>query len=206
MTVSKHRTLVALNLPDQVPALLGVVEVILQGMTGNPFFPAPTPSLATVAAALADLRDAEVATLTRTRGTAEVRNEKLAALHSLLHRLKAYVQGVADDNPAQAAGIIESAGMNAWKAGPGGKAAFDVRAGAVNGTVRMAVRAAAKDATYEWQWSADGGKTWTTAPATQQAKTVLTGLPSGVMCLFRYHAVTRKGTSNWSEPVAFRMP
>jgi hypothetical protein len=70
----------------------------------------------------------------------------------------------------------------------------------------MAVRAAAKDATYEWQWSADGGKTWTTAPATQQAKTVLTGLPSGVMCLFRYHAVTRKGTSNWSEPVAFRMP
>jgi len=99
MTVSMHKTQAALKLPTQVPALLGVARAILHAMTDNPSFPAPAPPLATVAAALAGLDDAEVATQTRTRGTVEVRNAKRAVLVGLLVRLKAYVQGVADENP-----------------------------------------------------------------------------------------------------------
>jgi hypothetical protein len=206
MTESMRRTQVALNLPDEVPALLSAVEVILQAMTENPSFPSPTPSLASVAVALAALRDAEVTSLTRTRGTVATRNEKRAALLSVLKRLKAYVQGVADDDPDHAAGIIEGAGMSVWKAGAGPKPPFDVKAGTLPGTVRVVVRAIGKDASYEWAWSADGGKTWQAGPATLQAKVVLEGLPPGVTCLFRYRAVTRKSASDWSEPVPFRVP
>jgi len=206
MTKSTHRLRVALNLPESVPSLLGVVDVVLKGMTGNPFFPSPQPSLASVAAVLGELRDAEVAALSRTRGTVELRDEKLAALRSLLGRLKAYVQGVADDDPEHAGSIIESAGMSLWRAGAGAKAPFTVKAAEVDGSVELAVRAAAKDATYLWQWSADDGKTWNRAPATRQTKTTVTGLPSGVMCLFRFRSVVRSGESDWSEPLAFRVP
>jgi len=206
MTKSTHRLRVALYLPESIPALLGVVEVVLKGMTGNSFFPSPSPSLASVAAALAELRDAEVAVQSRTRGTVELRDEKLAALGSLLTRLKAYVQGVADDDPEHAGSIIASAGMSLWKAGAGAKPPFTVKAGGVDGSVLLSVRAAAKDGAYLWEWSDDGGKTWNKAPTTKQTTTTVTGLPSGVMCLFRFRAVVRSGESDWSEPLAFRVP
>src|ERR1700690_3116388 len=67
MTVSMQRTLAALKLPAEVPALLGVAEAILGAMTNNPSFPNPSPPLAAIAAALADLQAAEVAGLARTR-------------------------------------------------------------------------------------------------------------------------------------------
>ncbi len=206
MTKSTHRLQVALYLPESVPALLGVVEVVLKGMTGNSFFPSPSPSLASVAGALAELRDAEVAAQSRTRGTVELRDEKLTALRSLLGRLKAYVQGVADDDPEHAGSIIESAGMSIWKAGAGAKPPFTVKAGRVDGSVVLVVRAVAKEATYLRQWSADDGKTWNDAPPRRQTTTTLTGLPSGVTCLFRFRAVVRSGQSDWSEPLAFRVP
>ncbi|HXN32660.1 MAG TPA: hypothetical protein VN894_12395 [Polyangiaceae bacterium] len=203
MTVSMQRTLAALKLPAEVPALLGVAEAILGAMTNNPSFPNPSPPLAAIAAALADLQAAEVAVLARTRGTAAVRNEKRAALVSLLARLKGYVQGVADDDPERAEALIESAGMSVKAKVFPTKAPFDVKAGTVSGSVRLAARAAAKEAHYEWAWSADGGATWRSAPGTLQAKTVLSGLPSEHKCWFRCRAVTRSGEEDWSEPVAF---
>jgi hypothetical protein len=206
MTKSTHRVQVALNLPEAVPGLLLAVQGVLQAMTGNAFFPDPTPPLATVAAALEELHEAHVATEAKTRGTVEVRNAKRTSLLSLVRRLKAYVQGVADDNPEQAVAIIQSARMSDWKPGPGKKAPFDVKPGPVEGTVHLAVRAAAKEADYEWQWSADGGETWSTPSTTLQARTTLRGLPSGRVCLFRYRAKTRKSDIDWSQPVAFRVP
>jgi hypothetical protein len=201
MTVSMHKTLAALKLPTQVPALLGIAEAIVAAMTGNPSFPAPSPSLAAVTAALADLEDAEVATRTRTRGTVAVRNQKRAALVGLLVRLKAYVQGVADEDPEHATTLIESAGMRVKKSAAPAKADFEVRPGAVSGSVRMAARAAGDRASYQWAWSPDGGRTWRSAPATLQARTVLSGLPSGSTCSFRVRTVTKTGETDWCEPV-----
>jgi hypothetical protein len=201
MTVSMHKTLAALHLPTPVPALLGVAEAIVLAMSGNPSFPAPTPAIATVASALADLQAAEVATLTRARGTAAARNEKRAALVALLMRLKAYVQGVADEDPERAEALIHSAGMNVKKLAPAAKPVFDARPGAVSGSVRLAVRAAGDRASYQWGWSADGGTTWRSAPATVQARTVISGLASGSICALRYRVVTTTGEGDWSEPV-----
>ena len=92
--------------------------------------------------------------------------------------------------------------MNVKKAAAPVKPPFDVKPGAVSGSVRMAVRSAGDKASYSWAWSTDGGTTWRSAPATLQARTVLTGLPSGSMCSFRYRAVTTKGEMDWSEPLS----
>jgi hypothetical protein len=112
MTVRMQRTLTSLRLPTKVPALVQVAKAILEAMTNNRSFPRPSPSHAAVAPAIADRQAAEVATLSRTRGTAAVRDDKRAALASLLVALKGYVQGLADDDPERAETLIESAGMN----------------------------------------------------------------------------------------------
>jgi hypothetical protein len=203
MTVSMHRTLAVLKLPAKVPALLSDARAIVEAMKGNPYFLSPSPSLAKVTAAIAALDAAEVATLSRTAGMAQLRNEKRAALVALLVRLKAYVQGVADDDPEHAGEIIESAGMSLKKKNAPAKPTFAVKAGAVAGSVRLVARAAAQDASYQWAWSRDAGKTWRSAPTTLQAKTVLSGLPSESTCWFRYRPLTRRGLGNWSDPVAF---
>jgi hypothetical protein len=203
MTVSMQKTLATLKLPTHVPALLSVAEAIVQAMTKNPSFPNPTPSIATVASALAALQSAEVATQTRTRGTVAARNEKLAVLVSLLTRLKAYVQGMADDDPDHAPSLIESAGMSVKQITRPAKPAFAVRSGSVSGTVRLAARSAGDRASYQWAWSTDGGTTWRIAPTTLQAKTSLSGLTPASVASFRYRAVTTTGPTDWSEAVSF---
>jgi hypothetical protein len=202
MTASMQKTLAALNLPTQNPALLGVARAIVQAMIDNPSFPSPTPSLAKVAAALSALEAAEVATQTKTRGTAVARNEKRAVLVGLLVQVKAYVQGVADEDPDGATGIIESAGMSIKKKVLPFKAPFEVRPGSVSGSVRIVARAAAHRASYQWAWSADGGRTWISEPTTLKANTAVSGLPAGSTCSFRHRVVTRAGERDWSEAVS----
>jgi hypothetical protein len=206
MTVSLHRTLVVLKRPTQVPALLRFTQLIIAKMTGNPRFPSPSPSLAKVTAALADLEDAEVATQSKTRGLVAARNAKLSTLVSLLERLRGYVQSVADDDPDNAVSIIESAGMSVKAPTAAAKPPLYAKPGKVKGSARLVARAVAKEASYEWAWSSDGGKTWDEAPKTLQAKTVITGLPSEVTSLFRFRARTRRKLTDWSEPVACLVP
>jgi hypothetical protein len=206
MTVSLHRTIVVLPRPSSVGKLLNLTKAILDSMTGNSWFPSPTPSLAKVAAARDALQAAEVSTLSKTRGTTAVRNQKKVELWSLLVRLKAFVQGVADDNPENAASIIESSGMSVKKPSVQAKPALVAKPGKVRGAAWLIVRAVAREASYEWQWSADGGETWNTAAVTLQAKTLIKGLPSATTCLFRFRAVTRRGRTDWSQPVACLLP
>jgi hypothetical protein len=206
MTVSMHKTMAALNLPTSVPALLGVADAIVLAMTGNPAFPDPSPALATVAAAIAALRDAEVATHTRTRGTVAARNEQRAVLVSLLVRLKAYVQGVSDGDADRAPALIQSAGMDVKRSAAFAKPAFSVRPGRWSGSVRLAVRSAGDRAGYEWAWTDDGGATWQSAPTTLRAHTVIAGLLRGSVCSFRYRAVTKGGEGDWCEPMALLVP
>jgi hypothetical protein len=206
MTKSMHRVEVSLDLPTRVPDLIGYVTRVLQCMTGNSWFPGPSPSLAKVASALADLQSAEVETLTRTRGAADARDEKLKALVNLLKRLKAYVQGIADDNPENAGSIIESSGFNIKKKGSYAKPPFDVKPLELRGSVRAAVRSAGDRASYRWSWSIDGGKTWLFR-RTDQASTDIDGLPSGQIGLFRVQVTTIKGgEGNWSEPLELLVP
>jgi hypothetical protein len=77
---------------------------------------------------------------------------------------------------------------------------FAAKPGATSGSVHLVTDAAARRASYEWQYSTDAGKTWVSAPSTLQAKTVVAGLTPGVTVLFRYRAVTKSGEGDWSQP------
>jgi hypothetical protein len=201
-TLPQHRVLVASKLPEPVPALIKMAQAIFAALTGNAHFPTPNPPLTALNASITALVTTETATQTRAKGTVPARNAARAQLISDLQALKAYVQQVADANPDQAETIIASAGLTVRKTPSLAKPAFVARAGATSGSVKLAARAAALRASYEWEYSVDGGKTWTAAPPTLQAKTTIGSLPVGTNVQFRYRSVTKTGAGDWSQPTS----
>jgi hypothetical protein len=86
-TKSARRPTITLALPRNVPALISYAQGIVNRMTGNPSFPAPTLTLAAVATAVGDLQTAETAALARTKGAVAARNEKRTVLVGALQQL-----------------------------------------------------------------------------------------------------------------------
>jgi hypothetical protein len=201
-TTSKPASPVAiLKLPKSVPALLTFAQAILTAMTGNPSFPSPVPALAMVAAAIAALHAAESAALARTKGAVADRDDKRAALVALLKQWLPYVQTVADADVETAATVIQSAGISVKKTAVRKPRVFAAEQGAMSGSAKLVAASAGRRASYEWQYSTDGGKTWVIAPASLQAKTTVVGLTPGATVEFRYRPVTKTGEGNWSQTV-----
>jgi len=199
-TTNQNRVFVALKLPTPVPKLIKVAQAIIAAQTGNPHIPSPSPPLATLTTALDALVTTETATKTRAAGTVAARDVARTNLLSLLQATKANVQQLADASPEQGDAIVTSAGMAVRKTAAQTKPPFAAKPGAVSGTVVLAARAAAVRASYEWEWSGDGGKTWTAVPPTLQAKTEIPGLPVATTVQFRFRAVTKAGAGDWSQP------
>ena len=204
MTTPKsiHRSLASLKLPTAVPALITYAQGIVKGMTGNASFPTPTPALTAVTEAINELQAAETAALARTKGAVATRNEKHTALVALLQQLRGYVQSSADASMENGASIIQSAGIAVRKTPVRPPRVFDARTGDVTGSVKLIAAAAARRASYEWEYSTDGGKTWVNVPSTLQAKTTIAGLATGTTVQFKYRSVTKDGEGDWSQPVS----
>jgi Fibronectin type III domain len=190
-----------LKMPRQNKGIATFATSIVNAMTGNASFPSPTPPLATVTADIAAFEAAEAAVLSRTKGAAVARNEKLATLKVDLAHEMAYVQEVADANPANSQSIIESAGMSVRKTASRPKNALTVELAAVSGSVKLVAKAVSHRAGYEWQYSTDQ-KTWISAPVTLQAKTEITGLTPATTYYFRVRGVTKAGEGGFSQTVS----
>jgi hypothetical protein len=202
-TKTNHRSIVSLHLPLSVPALITYARSIVTAMTGNSAFPAPVPALATVTAEIDALEVAEKSALARTKGAVLARNEQKTALIGLLQQLKAYIQAEADANVENGASIISSAGVAVRKVPVRKPRVFEAKPGPVSGSVVVVTHSAGHRASYEWQYSTDGGKTWVSLPATPQAKTSVSGLTALTTVEFRYLTVTKTGQSDWSAPISF---
>jgi hypothetical protein len=197
-----HAAIAALKLPVKVPALIQYVQGIVKAMTGNPSFPNPTPALATITAAIAVLAAAETAAQARTKGAVLARNNAQTALVTLLKQLRGNIQTTADADTDNSAAIIASAGIPVRKTPVRPPRDFHATAGAVSGSAKVVAPAAAHRASYDWEYSPDGGKTWVAAPSTLGARTTITGLPSGTTVQFRFRALTKTGEGDWSQATA----
>jgi hypothetical protein len=175
---------------------------IVKRMTGNTSLPNPAPPLTEVTSAINDLQTAEAGALARTKGAVAVRNAKRTALILLLQQLRGYIQTTADADPTNATSIIQSSGVAVRKTPAHHARVFAVKPGKVSGTAAIAAATAARRASYEWQYSTDGGKTWITAPSTLQSRTTIAGLTPGANVEFRYRAVTKTGEGDWSQPTS----
>jgi hypothetical protein len=203
MTTTKtdHRSIVSLKLPTRIQALITYGGGIVKALTGNPSFPTLVPMLVTLTAAIAELQTAETAALARTKGAVITRDEKRTALVQLLQQLKGPIQAAADANLENGASIIASAGVEVKKTMVRSPRVFGAKPGAVTGTAKLFTASAGHRASYEWEYSTDGGKTWVTTPVTLQAKTTVLGLTAGTTVQFRNRPVTKAGEGNWTQPV-----
>jgi|HubBroStandDraft_1064217.scaffolds.fasta_scaffold252951_2 hypothetical protein len=196
------KAVAVLNLPKPANKVSGFARSIVNAMTTNQAtFPSPSPSLAVLAADIAALEAADAVVLSRTKGAREERDAKLAVVHSLLLRLKAYVQELADQNPSEAAALIETAGMSMKRPSLRNKVPFAVADGLVSGSVRLIAKSAGDRAAYEWQMSTDG-TTWTFVRLTLQASTLVSGLTPGRTYSFRMRVQTKDGLGDWSQVVS----
>jgi hypothetical protein len=201
-TQTNHRSLVALKLSTVVAALIAFAQTIVKAMSGNPLFPNPSPTLAVLQQAIADLQTAQTAALARTKGAVITRDEKKVALVALLQQMKGYVQTIADANVENGASIIASAGFAVRKAPTRAPRVFAAKPGKISGTAALVAGSAARRSAYEWEYSTDGGKTWVVTPSTLQAKSTIVGLTPGSTVVFRYRAVTKTGEGDWSQVVS----
>jgi len=201
MTSKTHRIVAVSKFPSPVVALLKYTQAFIAALTNNAFFTDAAAVIASLQAAFTALDTTETAAKTRAIGTVAARDNAKAALLTTLHGAKAYVQKKADATPDQAQAIIESVAMTVRKTPIRVKLGFTANPGVVSGSVHLAARAVGRRASYEWQWSADGGKTWTVLPGTLQAKTTVPNLPVGTNCSFRFRAVTKTGEGDWSQVI-----
>ena len=203
MSTALAIVLVVMQFPKPVPALIKWVGAFIAALTNNPLLPNSAAIVAALTTALAALDGAETATKARTKGSVAARNTARAALLVQLRAAKAFVQHTADASPEKAVEAITSAGLLTRKPTTRSKAAFAVKQGPTTGTVRLVARSAGVRASYEWQWSSDGGKTWVLLPSTLQARTTLSGVAAGTNGVFHFRAVTKTGEGDWSQPTSF---
>jgi hypothetical protein len=195
-----HRSIVALAFPARVAALISLAKAIVDGLNGNALFSNPDPSIAALNTAIADLDTAETAANTRVHGAVATRDQKRAALIALLRGAKAFVQKVVDAHPDEAPSLIQSAAMGVKRPVGQRKHAFAVKQGTLTGTVAIVAAVAGPRASYEWEYSSDGGKTWQPMPPTTRSNTTLEGLQPGTTYSFRSRSVTKAGPSDWTQP------
>ena len=193
----------ALLLPTQNKSLITVAKAVHERLSDNASFPNPTPSLAVFQGNIAAFEDAEIKAASRAKGAAAARDAKARKVKDDLHHLRDYVQSVAEtqSNPATAAAIIESAFMTVRKPASRSKPALRARNTEVPGTVVIDAKAVAPAATYYWQHSLDQ-QTWTSAPETMRATTLIAGLTSARTYYFRFRALTRAGEVGFSQVVS----
>ena len=205
-----HRVRAVLKLPrSKVATLLEIAKAMYNAFQSNPgLLPQPNPPLPTVQVEIQGLDVAQQATSTKAKGTVAARNAKRAVLVTSLESWRMYVQTLCDANPEQAEAIIAAAGMAVGKVPMRAKPVLGAKLGAVSGSVTLEAnaillvgRGVKKRAAYNWQYSADGGKTWTSAPATPLASTTIEGLTPLTMYSFRVAATVSKTVGAWSQAV-----
>lgn len=172
-------------------------------LTGNPTYPTPTPSVAT----LKSVADALVTANAKAKNGGSIavadRNAKRVEAELLVDQLVTYVRvnvRVQAADPAAATAMILSSGLAIRKQTKPSKPPLAARYGPFSGEVLLVARSLDKSAVYQWEYSLDQA-TWTSVPQTLKASTKVAGLTPGQVYAFRFRAQTRKGMGDYSQVV-----
>jgi hypothetical protein len=206
-----HRTRVVLKLlRKQAPLVLAQARAVYNALEADPkSFPTPNPTLPVLKQQIQELDAAQQATSTKAKGTAALRNAKLEIVVTSLENERMYVQTLCDANPEQAVAIATGAAMAVGKAQVRSKPVLEARLGTQSGEVLLHANAtmlvgktSTKKSLFQWQMSADGGKSWTLVPPTPLASTEIQGLTPLTTYAFRVCVTVSKVTGEWSQAVS----
>ncbi|HKZ66465.1 MAG TPA: hypothetical protein VJ111_08930 [Chitinophagaceae bacterium] len=218
---------VAMNLRKQpVSIKIAKARHYVTSMTGNANFATPNPTLASVTTAINAL---ETAANNAAGGGTEltaIMHEKETIVDNRLTQLGAYVEGIANNDPPNAASIVLSAGMDLKKPNvPVGPVATpqNLRAdfGAQPGQIKLRCKKSVGTTALIWEMMAGALPAPLAAPAvtwvpvsnadfpsgvTSASKHIAMGLVSGISYSFRVSAVGAVNQSGWSDVAAKTAP
>jgi hypothetical protein len=176
-------------------------------ITGNPNFPTPSPTAATLATGANQL---EAATLAAKGGGPDdwaAMRLKEEALNLLLRQFAGYVEITANANPAAAEAIILSAGLQVRSSSTRKVKPFSVKPTGNPGEV-MLYLSGVSGGTVEFQISTDisSEANWKTFNVGTRRRITKGDLSYNTRYYFRARAVTSKGHTEWSEVCIVYLP
>lgn len=185
-----------------VPEKISRARAMVAGMTGNPAFPTPVPALTVITASINACETAYITALGGGVDDTASMHAKETAMELQLKLLAAYVESIANANPATAEAVALSAGM---KIRPRvGRTARNFYAQATKnpGEIKLATKAVQRS-TYTFQLC-DNITTgnWETIEQGTRASYVKTGLIPGHTYYFRVSVVDKNGQGPWSDVVS----
>jgi hypothetical protein len=194
---------VVVKAPRNVSDLLVFGQKVHDQIGANALsLPSPNPPLATLQGQIADLNTKEAFAKTRAAGAVEDRDKARLVLVLSLDQEAAYVEVLCNASPENAPSLVQDAGL-ALKLTPlHPKPPLAIKATKVSGSVDLIAKATQGCLANHWQYSLDGGKTWTDLPATSKAKTTLANVPPGTTVTVRHRVFTRAGLADWGQPVS----
>jgi hypothetical protein len=205
-----HRTRVVLKLARRKAlAVLAQAKAIHNALDADrATFASPVPPLPVLLAQIQELDVAQQATSTRAKGTAALRDTRLELLVTSLESERMYVQTLCDASPERAAAIAEGAAMAVAASTAYARPVLRARPGSQPGAVLLVAnpsllvgKRSSKRVLFNWQLSADGGRTWSSAPATPLAGTEIPGLAPLTTYAFRVCVTVSRTTREWSQAV-----
>jgi hypothetical protein len=189
----------------------GRAKAFVAGAGGSPTtFPTLAGSVTAIQNQIPVLDKAEGDVRAKVAGAAAARNVQRNALIGLLETALALLQTLADaaGSVDQAVALIQAAGMVVAQVPQHLKAVLAIKQGPEAGGVDLVANASAlgargtKRTCFNWQSTADGGKTYVTLPSTPTAKTSVAGLTSLTTYGFRVSVTGSDGVAGpWSQTV-----
>jgi hypothetical protein len=181
-------------------------ECIMQ-TTGNPNFPTPIPTMATLATLV---NQAEAAYLQAKAGgpddTAMMR-VKVAALELAMKQFVGYVEAIANQNPATADAVIRSAGLFVKTRTTRQTSGFSVFPTGNPGEAKVVYKGVSRGS-IEVQMSTDitSDANWRTIYMGTRGRIVRGELAVNTRYYFRARMITKNGPSEWSEVRIIYLP
>ena len=209
MSLNRVRAVFGVNM-KKVSAVVGRAEAMYSGMGSDPLtYATPNPLLPAFKSLITNVTTAQIAVATRVIGAAATRDVQLGLMIVGMESERLYVQGLADATPSRAVQIITNAGLVVASSSGFTKLLLMLRNGAQSGSVvcdanvGMLVGVGAKHPYaarfFGWQYTADGGKTFVTAPSTANGNTLLTGLTPLTVLGVRVNITILGVTGAWSD-------
>jgi hypothetical protein len=202
--VKRRTPQIILNLPPNVAQLILFGRHVVTSVKGSQKLQSVVPAADKLSTDLDTLETSEAHAKKGGQGAVDQRNADLEAVRTDFEVVRVGVLAVAAADPANAEVIIDSSGLS-MKRKVGHKKGLAEVAFPAPGQAHVKVKAVKRGASYEWQISGDGGKTFVPAGTTTIADQIFTGLTAGTTYEVRWRTTVRRTTSDWSQTFAFMM-
>ena len=192
--------LVALYLSKQTPTqVIATARHIVGMMSGNAYFPNPTPSLSDITKQALVLEQAYNSAITHVKGSRTIMLNERKKLLGLMKGLAQYVELTADANQVEGNKIISSAGMTERKTKTNPVKSFMVSAGKQVGSL-LVQHPAVLHAIYIYEMSTDpkNPASWAQVYIGHRSKFTVLGLTSGTRYYLRAAMIVKEVKSAYS--------